>query len=430
MLQMTSVNPQSVAEQLGFGRESVRFWRNAWLRWGALAVALAGALAWARTGETDATQYITETVTRGSLVLTVSATGTLAPTNEVDVGSELSGIVRTVEVDYNDRVTVGQVLARIDPTKLEAQTAQSRAALEAAQAKLLQTEATLEEARNQLARLEQVREASNGRVPSQQELDAARATLKRADADRASATAAVSQAQATLNANRTDLGKMIIRSPINGLVLKRSVEPGQTVAASFQAPVLFTLAEDLTKMELDVDVDEADIGEVKPGQMATFTVDAYPDHTFAAQVAKVRYGSQTVNGVVTYETVLYVDNSDLLLRPGMTTTADLVVRTVGNALLVPNAALRFAPSIGTEQTSAPSSGGFLSRLMPGPPRRAAVQNQETDTDQNHQRVWVMRGGQPEAVSITPGTTDGRMTEVIGGEIQAGTAVVVDATSQE
>ena len=290
-------------------------------------------------------KYTTQAARRGNLVVVVSATGTLEPVKKVDVGIEVSGTISKVEADYNDQVKVGQVLARLDTSRLEAQAQQNEAALQAAQAKVVQAQASVEEAQAQLARLNRVKELSGGKMPSQTDLDAAKANLARYKADEASAKASVAQAQAALNVNRTDLTKAVITSPINGVVLKRSVEPGQTVAATFQSPTLFTLAEDLTQMELQVDVDEADVGQVREGQEATFTVDAYPDRTFPARITQVRYGSQTVEGVVTYKTVLKVDNSSLALRPGMTATAVITVNKRGNVILVPNAAMRFVPTV-------------------------------------------------------------------------------------
>ena len=318
---------QEIARTLGTTRASRR---RQWLK-RAIATLLvvagvaAGVAAWKTASVTNSPRYTTQEARRGSLTLMVTATGTLQPTNQVDVSSELSGIVKSVDVDYNDRVKVGQILAQLDQAKLKAQVLQSRASLESARAKLLQAQATVTEAGKELARLKRAGELSGNRIPSQHDLDAAAASLERADADEANNTAAVRQSQAILEANETDLAKTVIYSPITGIVLKRSVEPGQTVASSLQAPVLFTLAEDLAKMELHVDVDEADVGKVKPGQAATFTVDAYPDRTFQARITQVRFGSKTVSGVVTYETVLRVDNSDLSLRPGMTATANITV---------------------------------------------------------------------------------------------------------
>ena len=296
---------------------------------------------WKRSAKHDTMQFKTDQVRRGDLTVLVTATGTLEPTNEIEVGSELSGIVEKVEADYNEKVKVNQVLAILDTSKLEAQIRQAKASLESAKAKLLQAKATLSETQSKLSQYQKVRDLSDNKVPSQSEFDAAQASFDRAKADVASAGAAVSQAQATLETYETDLSKSIIRSPINGIVLTRNIEQGQTVVASFETPVLFTLAEDLTQMELHVNVDEADIGQVKEGQDAVFTVDAYPDRKFEAQIRQIRYGAETVDGVATYETVLKVDNTDLFLRPGMTATADIIVMKVDDAMMISNSALRF-----------------------------------------------------------------------------------------
>jgi HlyD family secretion protein len=319
-------------------------------------------------------------------------------------------------------VKVDQVLARLDTSKLEAQVTQSRAALESAKAKVLQAQATVSETRNKLAQLQRVRELSNHKVPSQIEFDAAEAASERAKADEASARAAVSQARAALEVYETDLSKAVIRSPIDGIVLTRSAEPGQTVAASFQAPVLFTLAEDLTKMELHVDVDEADVGQIQEGQKATFTVDAYPNRTFEAQITQARFASKTVEGVVTYETVLKVDNSDLSLRPGMTATADITVKKVENVILIPSTALRFAPPVPDEKKP---SGSLVGSLLPRPPRAASKQREDLTSNKKQQRVWILKEGQPTAIPVTIGATDGILTEVVAGDIEPGTALLID-----
>ena len=416
-----------ITQTLGIDQSSSRGkYLKRWLALAMLAlVAIAVMIIWKTAGKASSMQYRIQEVQRGDITVTVTATGNLEPTNQVDVGSELSGIIRTVEVDYNDQVKVDQVLARLDTDKLEAQVLQSKAALKSARAKVLEALATVKETRNELTRLKQVRELSNNRVPSQHDLDAAEAALERAQADEASAKAEVSEARATLEYNQTDLSKAVIRSPINGVVLTRSVDPGQTVAASLQAPVLFTLAEDLTQMELHVDVDEADVGQVKDEQEAAFTVDAYPDRTFPARITQVRYGSQTVDGVVTYETVLKVDNSDLSLRPGMTATADITVKKVEDALLAPNAALRFTPPV--QEKEAPSSGGSLiSQLLPRRPGRSnSKKREEVNGDKKQQRVWVLRDGQPVAVPVSVGASDGIMTEVTSGDVEPGMALVVD-----
>lgn len=390
-------------------------------------VAVAVMIIWTKADKSNSIQYVTREIKRGNLAVTVTATGTLEPTNQVDVGSEVSGIIEIVEVDYNDRVKVGQVLARLDTSKLKPTVMQSRAALESAKAMVLEAQATVRETRSKLERLKQVRELSDGKVPSQHDMDAAEAALQRAEADEASSKAKVSEAQAILEANESDLAKAVICSPINGIVLMRSVEPGQTVAASFQTPVLFTLAEDLTQMELHVHVDEADVGQVKDGQEATFTVDAYQDRTFPARIIQVRYGAQEVEGVITYETVLNVDNSDLSLRPGMTATADITVQRVENAILVPNAALRFSPSVKKEE--APSSGGsVISKLLPRPPRTPSKQREDVIAGKRQQRVWALQNGKLSAIDVTTGATDGIMTEVTGGDVKPGMAIAVDAVT--
>lgn len=417
-----------IAQTLGIDQPSGHSKRlSKWLVVALLAiVVLTTSALWKGVNKADSVQYKTQEVRQGDLTITVTATGTLEPTNQVEVGSEQSGIIKSVEVNYNDQVELGQVLAKLDTEKLQAQVLQSKAALASARAKVLQAQATLTETRNTLDRLKQVYEMSHQKVPSRNELEAAEAAFNRAQADEASAKALVSEAEAKLEANQTDLSKAVIRSPINGIVLSRDVEPGQTVAASLQAPVLFILAENLTQMELHVAVDEADVGQVIEGQVATFTVDAYPDKEFPAKITQVRYASQTVDGVVTYETVLNLDNSDLLLRPGMTATADIIVRKVEDAILVPNTALRFAPPEEQNKTSKDSEG-LLSALLPGPPRRNASANQGRDANvnKNKQRVWILQNGSPVPISVKTGSSDGQMTEILTGDIKPGLPLLVD-----
>ena len=402
-----------------------------WKRWGALVltvvVILTGVLFWRTSGKSDRPQYKTEQVQRGNLTVIVTATGTLKPTNSVDVGSELSGTVKSVEVDYNSKVKIGQVLVRLDTTKLEATLTQSRAALEAARAKVLQARATVAETRAKLAQLRRVRELSQGKVPAQSDLDAGEAAFARAQADEASAQAAVSQAEATVKVNETDLSKSVIRSPINGFVLHRNIEPGQTVAASFTAPVLFTLAQDLTQMELHVNVDEADIGQVREGQKATFSVAGYPHRTFEATITQARFGSSTTSGVVTYETVLKVNNADLSLRPGMTATADITVQEVAQAILIPGGALRFTPPAQEEKKTDPqASTSLVGSLLPRPPSPAPKSGVDISAHKKReQRVWTLKEGQLLAIPVTIGSTDGTMTEVVAGAVQPGMVVVVD-----
>ncbi len=377
-------------------------------------------------------QYSTREAVRGSLCVTVTATGNLEPTNQVDVGSELSGTVRHVEVDYNSYVKMGQVLARLDTSKLQAQALQSKASLESAQAKVLQAQATVREARNELGRLRRLREL-NSKALSQHDLDAGEATLARAVADEASCKAEVSRNKATLEANETDLSKAVIRSPINGVVLTRSVEPGQTVAAGLSTPVLFTLAEDLTKMKLLVDVDEADVGAVRDGQDASFTVDAFPDRRYPARIVQVRYGAKTKNSVVTYKAALNVDNADLSLRPGMTATAEITVRRIEDAVLAPNAALRFTPPAEEEksETAGRQRAGIMSKLLPRPPAPPAKKAESPAGAVKGPCVWIVRNdGRLVAVPVVTDATDGNFTALKGGAVEPGTLLVVDMVKEK
>lgn len=429
-MSISELDPASdISKTLGLGTSRSRLSRV--VRFLLLLCLLAGGVAagayWLKDGTGAAVQYDTVSVERGDLVVTVSATGTLEPITQVDVGIEVSGTIKTVEVDYNDNVEVGQVLARLDTSKLEAQALQSEASLDVAKAKLTQSQATVEEAKAQMARLEEVRKLSGGKMPSQSEFDTQKAALARAKADEGSAKASVAQAQATLDANQSDLKKAVIESPIKGVVLERDVEPGQTVAAQFQSPVLFTLAEDLTQMELMVDVDEADVGQVTAGQEATFTVDAYPDRVFPATTTQVRYGSETVDGVVTYKAVLKVDNSELILRPGMTATAQMTVNKRENALLVPNPALRYTPpKVETEEK--PQGGSIISSILPHPPRQESTPREDPSANGREQDVWVLRDGQPASVHIVKGLSDGRMTEVVEGALEPGMQLITDTVS--
>jgi HlyD family secretion protein len=401
-----------------------------WLILGVLLlIVILAMVKWGLEKKSSEIRHITSQAQRGNLTVTVSATGNLEPTNQVDVGTEVSGTVAAVEVDYNDEVKAGQVLARLDTTKLEAQMKQSQAAVASARANLLQAEASVLEAGNELARLHQLRDLTQGRTPSLHDLDIAEATLKRARADEAISQANIAEAEARLQVDRTNLDKAIILSPINGVVLKRSVEPGQTVAASLQAPILFTLAEDLTQMELHVDVDEADVGRVEKGQQGTFTVDAYPDRVFPARIIQVRYGSEAVEGVVTYPAVLNVDNRDLSLRPGMTATADIVVQQSEDVLLVPNAALRYTPPQKEEKVTEKAGGSLLSKLFPRPSRTGMRKKTGGPTGKQRQ-VWTLRDQEPVAIPVTIGASDGIMTEILQGEITAGMELITESIGKK
>jgi HlyD family secretion protein len=366
-------------------------------------------------------EYKTEEVRNGDLTVNVTATGTLQPTNQVAVGSELSGNIEEVLADYNDQVKAGQVLARLDISKLEAQVKQTAASLAAARAKVLTAAATIHETSSKLNQLRKIRELSGGKTPSQFDIDAAEAASARAIAEKASAEAGVDEVQAKLDITRTELAKAEIISPVNGIVLSRNIEPGQTVAASFSAPVLFELAEDLTKMELHVDVDEADIGKVGEGQAAQFTVDAYPERKFSAQIRQVRFAATVTSGVVTYKTVLMVDNADLVLRPGMTATAEIIVEKATNALLVPTAALRF--SLQTSEKRAQKKS-LMDSLMPRQLPREKRLPPATVDSKDPQQVWKLgKNGQPQQVPVKIGLNDGSSAEIVEGEIRRGDLVI-------
>jgi HlyD family secretion protein len=401
--------------------------RRAW--WAGLVVVLlgAGGIWWwlAAKAANAAPSYATQAVTRGNLTLTVTANGTIQPTRSINIGSELSGTVRKVNVDVNDKIKKGQVLVVLDTAKLQEQILRTEAALTAATAKVAQTAATIKEAAATLNRLEEVARISGGKVPSKTELDASRATRDRAIADDASARAGVNDARAALALDQINLSKASISAPADGVVLTRNVDPGNAVAASLQAVTLFTVAEDLAKLRLWVYVDEADVGSVKIGQDATFTVSAFLARKFPARITRVGFGSTITDNVVTYLTYLDVDNSDLSLRPGMTATASIIATRRNDVLLVPNAALRFTPS--TTAAAAPAQKNAIMKSltprMPGGGRRSAAAGGSTAAAK---QVWILpEGGKgaPVAVAVTPGISDGRMTEIASGELREGMQVI-------
>lgn len=412
--------PNDLPDFLKAGKASRFGGKKRYLIGGAIVVAVAAYLTFAGGDGAQQGQYTTEDAVIGNLVVTISASGTLQPTRSVDVGSELSGTLEAVLVNENDTVKQGQVVARLDTSKLQDTAAKSRAAVAAAVANVAQMEATVAESRANLNRLRHVAELSGGKVPSKTELESAEASYQRAVANVDSAKAAVVQAQATLKSDETNIAKAVIRSPINGVVLTREVEPGQTVAATMTTPVLFTMAEDLTKMELQVKVDEADVGSVQVGQPASFTVSTWSGRSFPATLQRVGIGSTTTDNVVTYKTVLGVANDDLALRPGMTATARIVTANRENVLLVPNAALRFTPPTTTNDAA---QGSYISRLMPRPPQQKKPQAKKANGAEP--QVWVLDNRQPRPLAVTVGASNGRQTEITGGELKAGMAVITD-----
>ncbi|MES2244523.1 MAG: efflux RND transporter periplasmic adaptor subunit [Pseudomonadota bacterium] len=404
------------------------WWQRAtpWLIAAALLVLAAGLTYWLAQKKTNAApHYVTETVRKGNLTLNVLANGTLQPTRSVNIGSELSGTVKRVLVDVNDRIKKGQVLVELDTAKLSDQVLRSRASLAAMQAQLAQSAATVKEARAGLTRFEEVARLSGGKVPSATELDSARASVDRAVAAEASARANVAEARAAASTDETNLAKASIRSPIDGVVLTRTVDPGNAVAASLQAVTLFTVAEDLAQLRLEVNVDEADVGSVKVGQKASFTVSAYPSRRYPATITRVAFGSTKTDNVVTYVTYLEVNNTDLSLRPGMTAAATIIATERIGVLLVPNTALRFTPTQADSPAAAASDGSFVSKLMPRMPRTSARKPADTTGGAGTRQVWVLKDNQATAVSVKTGISDGRMTEVTGDGLQEGMAVITD-----
>lgn len=430
---VASSNPptaaQAAAIQNLLGADHPRRWwqRPQWWAGAVVLLALGGGVYYwqGQTSTQSGPVYVTEALRRGNLTLTVAANGTVQPTRMVNIGSELSGTVREVLVDVNDRVTKGQVLVVLDTAKLQDQVTSAQAGLAAAQAQLAQAGATLQEAQANLTRLEEVARLSGGKVPSAAELDTGRASVERAAATQNSAQATVAQARATLTTAETNLSKASIRSPINGVVLSRTVEPGNAVAASLQAVTLMSIAEDLTKLRLEVSVDEADVGAVKVGQTASFTVSAYPSRQYPADITRVAFGSTKTDNVVTYTTTLNVSNPDLSLRPGMTASATIVATERQNVWVVPNSALRFNPDAGAK---ASGSTSVLSRMMPRPPRSNAPKTAKVDERPGARQLWVLKDGQPQALPVTAGITDGRMTEVSGEGLSDGLPIITDQRS--
>jgi|SRR5690554_4852562 len=362
-------------------------------------------LLWWWWPEDNTVHWQTHVLDRGDMELTATATGNLQPKSEVTVGAEISGLVREVLVKENDQVNKGDVLARFDTEELRVALEQAEARLALAQASVAEAEATVEEAAADARRIATLVERNLASVAQH---DSAKASSKRAQARLTYAHAAVREAKAAVSQTRTRLDKAVITSPITGVVLRRTVEPGTTVAASFQTPELFLLAEDLREMELHVALDEADVGMVKAGQGAMFTVDAWPSRQFEAKVLSVYLYPSTENNVVTYTTVLSVDNSESLLQPGMTATATIITGVREQALRVPNSALRFAPPAESR------TGSIL-----GPPGGRSAQDEGPSND-----VWILRDGQPQRVLLRVGSSDGRFTEVLSDELSVGDEVLI------
>lgn len=386
-----------------------------------ILLGLVGGSYWLWQGQqakSEVVRYITQAIERGGLTVTVTTTGTVEPTTQVEVSSELSGTLATVNVDFNDQVKVGQILAELDTTKLSATVENAKAQRASAKARLTQVQATAREAN---ATLETQQELAARGVATRRDTIGIEANDERAKAAVDIALADLSLAEANLSLVQADLAKAVIRSPINGIVLGRTAEAGQIVAASFEAPVLFTLAEDLTHMDLLVDVDESDIGKVGVGQKATFTVDAYDGKSFPATITQVRYAPEKKSDVVTYKAVLSVENPEQLLRPGMTATAVITVAEVKDALLVPNAALRYAPPAASGGTRGAS--GLAGLILPGPGSRSRA-----SAVGSGRSIWVLRDGAPVEIAVELGDTDGKRRVVIAADLRDDDVAILDQSS--
>ena len=406
----------------------------------ALLVVLIGAGAWYWFGikKPDTPQYRTATLEKGRLIASVSATGTLVPVVSVQVGSQVSGQLKEVLVDFNSQVTKNQLIARIDPESFEYRVRQAQADLDAARAQVAtqqaniaaqraavsQVDVTLADARRDLERKQQLLDK---KFLSPAEVDKARAMVNAlveqqksavAQVDVARATAGnaaamVKQREAVLSQARVDLERTAIRSPVSGIVIKRSVDKGQTVAASLQAPELFIIAEDLTDMRVDTAIDESEIGKIKVGQLATFTVDAFPGKTFEGAVRKVRKSAQVVSNVVTYLVDVSAPNPELQLLPGMTANVRIVTDTFEDALKVPNAAIRFRPPQSSDDKPAKSRRGEGDKSGRGNGR----------PDPSSSTIYVLKNGELKAIPVKTGASDGKMVQITGEGVTEGLEVV-------
>lgn len=404
-------------DKSGKGRRSRR-----WIGWSAVVVlvsALAAWLGWSMLGSSAQVTYRTAAAERGDLVIEVSATGTLNPLTTVDVSSEMSGVIRDVTVLENQQVKAGDVLARLDTVSLSAQVERAEAQVASAEAQVENATVTLRDATDALTRAEAL--AKRGLI-STQEIESARSTRDKAAAALSISNAALAVARADLKIQQASLQKSVIVAPIDGIVLTRSADPGQTVAASLSAPVLFVIAEDLASMKLEAAIDEADIGQLAIGQRASFTVDAWPERSFEARVRDIAYASTKTDNVVTYTATFNVDNAGLLLRPGMTATVAVVVREAKDIVTVPNEAFRYVPPKVEE-----NSGGFslLRMFMPRFPSNGA-KKPEVAAD-GTRTLYVLENGAPVAVKVKSGSSDSERTEIVSGP-EAGQEVVLGTVS--
>jgi HlyD family secretion protein len=378
-------------------------------------------------------QFRTAPVTLGNIRSTVTATGTMNAVTTVLVGTQASGRIKQINVDFNSRVKKGEVIAEIDPSSFQAQVDQARA-------NLLQARAVVEKDKAALADLRRIRDR-NKQLFSQDLIARADRDTSEANSDASAAqlaadTAQVAQMEAALRFAETNLGYTAIVSPVDGVVVSKNVDVGQTVAASFQTPTLFTIAQDLTKMQIDTNIDEADIGKIDVGQNVEFSVDAYTDQIFRGKVSQVRISPIIVQNVVTYDVVVKVDNPDLKLKPGMTANVSVVVGSKEGVLRIPNAALRFRPTekdgvkapakpvdkTAAIQVAAPDREGGRPGTPPGKEGvRPAIQRSYA--------VWVLENNKPKRVPVSLGISDGSFTEIVSGDLAQGQEVIVESLTK-
>lgn len=402
--------------------------RGRFITLGVIALAAVGAFGyWLTHRSSGEPTFETVTVDRGRVVARVTATGTLSALVTVQVGSQVSGRVQKLYADFNTEVDAGQVIAKIDPQLFEAALEQAKANDQVSRGNLVKSQAQAVEARRQY---ERTKGLFDRQLIAQAELETAEANDRAAQAQVEVSLGQQQQAKAQLKQAQVNLEYTNIVSPIKGIVISRSVDVGQTVAASLQAPTVFVIAEDLRKMQVDTSVSEADIGKLKPGMPVTFTVDAFPSERFSGSVRQIRNAATTVQNVVTYDAVIDVDNPELKLKPGMTANVTFVNAERDDVLRVPNAALRFRPSSELFARLSPKGAGRPDAGASAPPRRQREGAMEADgpgVPNDRRMVWVLDGKVPKPVRLKVGITDGTVTEVLEGDVQEGTAVITDAT---
>lgn len=369
-------------------------------------------------------EYITSKVNSGDLKVVVSASGNIKPTNSVEIGIEVSGTIKEIFVDFNDEVKVGQVLAKIDTTKLEAQVESSRAALAIAKANQKESEVSLKNKKLLYDRTKKMFDNSGGKYPSQNEFDDAKFAYESAIAVLEASKSKVAQASSNLKNDLQNLEKASVKSSIDGIVLNKEVEIGQTLAATMQAPKLFTLAKDLTNMDLVVSIDEADVADIKDNLDVTFTVDAYSNKEFKGKIKQVRLNPITTNGVVTYETVVSVDNSELLLKPGMTANAKIITKNIKYQILIPNSALRFTPKNSTEKTATkPASFGTPPNFRP----QGSVTKDNKAKD-GFATIYILESGKPKELKVKVLDSDSKQSSIFSETLKIGDEVIISQKS--